>query len=148
MYREKQAHFRLYGSNGAVLSGTPDLVVVSGMEGTVYDAKTGQPSLADAVQVMVYMWALPLALPDFRGVTFAGTIVYPAQRSHIPASAIDDKFKQSLKSLIRRLAATQPAAKVASRQECRFCDLTEADCPERTSFIAPRSDDKAIELAF
>ena len=30
-----------------------------------------------------------------------------------------------------RLAADQPPARVPSRQECRFCDITAADYPER-----------------
>ena len=50
---------------------------------------------------------------------------------HIPAEAVDDQFIQNLGTLIRRLAAEQQAARVPSAQECRFCDITSADCPER-----------------
>ena len=44
---------------------------------------------------------------------------------------MDDQFIQNLGALIRRLAADKPPARVPSRQECRFCDITAADCPER-----------------
>ena len=49
----------------------------------------------------------------------------------IPAEAMDDQFVQNLGALIRRLAADEPAKRVPSAQECRFCDISAADCPER-----------------
>ena len=49
----------------------------------------------------------------------------------IPAEAVDDQFVQNLGALIRRLAADEPAKRVPSAQECRFCDISAADCPER-----------------
>ena len=33
--------------------------------------------------------------------------------------------------MIRRLADERPAKKAPSLQECRFCDISVADCPER-----------------
>ena len=44
---------------------------------------------------------------------------------------MDDQFVQNLGALIRRLAADEPAKRVPSAQECRFCDISAADCPER-----------------
>ena len=44
---------------------------------------------------------------------------------------MDDQSIQNLGALIRRLAADKPPARVPSRQECRFCDITAADCPVR-----------------
>ena len=49
----------------------------------------------------------------------------------IPAEAVDERFIQSLGALIRRIAADEPARRVPSRQECRFCDISAADCPVR-----------------
>ena len=40
-------------------------------------------------------------------------------------------FAKSLGTLIQRLAADAPAKKVPSGQECRFCDITTLECPER-----------------
>ena len=58
----------------------------------------------------------------------------------IPASGIDGKFVERLGALIRRLAAETPARRVPSTQECRFCDITKADCPERVE-AEPREEE-------
>ncbi len=44
---------------------------------------------------------------------------------------MDDQFIQNLGALIRRLAADKPPARVPSRQECRFWDISALDCPDR-----------------
>ena len=44
---------------------------------------------------------------------------------------MDDQFIQNLGALIRRLAADEPARRVPNRQECRFCNISASDCPER-----------------
>ena len=49
----------------------------------------------------------------------------------VPAEAVDEKFIQNLGALIRRLSTDEPARRVPSPQECRFCDITAADCPQR-----------------
>ena len=36
-----------------------------------------------------------------------------------------------LTSILRRLAAEAPPRRVPSAQECRFCDITAKDCPDR-----------------
>ena len=46
---------------------------------------------------------------------------------------MDDKFIQNLEALIDWLAARRPAKRVPSRQECRFCDISALDCPERVA---------------
>lgn len=46
----------------------------------------------------------------------------------IPASAVDERFIRSVKSLIQRLSDGEPAVRTPSRGECRFCDFTSADC--------------------
>ncbi len=49
----------------------------------------------------------------------------------ISAEAVDEQFIQNLGALIRRISSDEPARRVPSRQECRFCDISVADCPER-----------------
>ena len=49
----------------------------------------------------------------------------------IAADAVDERFISSVKSLIQRLSASEPAVRTPSRGECRFCDITLTDCPER-----------------
>ena len=50
------------------------MVAVKDIEGWVIDTKTGSPKTSDRVQVMIYMWALPKAIPAFAGVTFHGKV--------------------------------------------------------------------------
>ena len=129
-YVENQNSFRL-GGRYATLAGKPDLIAVKNSDAVIVDAKTGRPSPNHAVQVMIYQYAVPKALDQYRGVEFRGHVAYPEYNLEIPASRIDTNFVNNLGALIRRLAADTPAQKVPSYDECRFCDITGADCPER-----------------
>ena len=80
---------------------------------------------------MIYRYALPLALPQYRNVRIGGGVIYPTHTVRISADAVDDQFIQNLGALIRRLTADEPARRVPSGPECRFCDISVADCPER-----------------
>ena len=119
-FTENQNFFNLKG-RVATLGGKPDLITVDGNSGTIYDAKTGKPSPSHHIQVMVYMYAVPRALGQYKGVTFD------------PSTAIDGPFIENLSQLIRRVASSTPARKVPSQMECGFCNLTAADCPERAA---------------
>ena len=68
---------------------------------------------------------------DIGGLGLSGQVTYGDHTVRIPAEAVDEQFIQNLGTLIRRLAAETPPARVPSRQECRFCDISAADCPER-----------------
>ena len=139
VYTEAQNAFRLRGKF-ATLAGKPDLIAVKGQDVVIIDAKTGKPSPAHAVQVLIYMYAVPKSLGQYRGVEFRGHVVYPDAQVGIPVSGVDEKFTERLGSLIRRLAAETPARRVPSTQECRFCDITKADCPERVE-AEPREEE-------
>lgn len=126
---EGQNKFSLKGTC-ATLGGKPDLIGLNG-SGTIYDVKTGQPKPSDQAQVMVYMWAVPRALPKYRGLRFDGLVVYPDHEVRIPADSIDDTFVHNLAGLIKRVSAEAAPRRVPSLDECRFCDLTVKDCLER-----------------
>ena len=142
---ESQNHFRLRGSSGAILAGRPDIVTSGEGRRTVYEVKTGQPTPADRVQVMIYIYALP-NLSAYSGADFDGKVVYRDHQVDIPGSAVDETFKTSLFSLIRRVATADPARRVPSQLECALCDLTAEDCPERVESDA--SDDAATVKDF
>lgn len=125
---EGQNKFTLQG-NCATLGGKPDLISLNG-SGTICDIKTGQPKPSDHAQVMIYMWAAP-RLPRYRGVRFDGLVVYPDHEVPIPAEAVDSAFVENMAALIRRVSAEEPARRVPSPDECKFCDLTLKDCHER-----------------
>ena len=132
VFTESQNSFSLRGAS-ATLGGKPDLITSSGAKGTVYDTKTGRPSPSHHIQVMVYMYAVPRALRQYKGVRFDGKVVYDDHEVTIPASAIDQPFIDGLGELIRRIASGPPARKVPSVMECGFCNITKADCPERAT---------------
>ena len=130
LWLEGQNHFKLRGSC-AVLAGKPDMIAVRDRISAIVDAKTGRPSPAHIAQVMLYMYTVPRALPLHRDMVFDGVVVYDDHEVYIPAADVDDAFIDHAVSLIRRLAADEPPRKAPSAPECRFCDITEADCPER-----------------
>ena len=136
VFMEAQNAFRLRGRS-ATVAGKPDLIAVKGGDAVIIDAKTGKHSPAHAAQVLIYMYAVPLALKEYQGVQFRGHVVYADAQVSIPASGLEKKFVDNLASLIRRLASETPARRVPSAQECAFCDITKSDCPERVEGIVP-----------
>ena len=84
-------------------------------------------------------------MPEYRDANFAGEIVYNDHTHRVPQSGIDQGFIRNLGSLIRRIAAPEPPIRVPSAHECRFCDITTADCPERvdtaSDHVAATTDD-------
>ena len=127
---EGQNAFRLRGE-AATLAGRPDLFVLADRDATIIDVKTGQEQPWHRYQVMIYMYALPKAMPAYRDAKFSGEIVYNDHTRRVPQGGIDQGFVRNLGSLIRRIAAPEPPIRVPSASECRFCDITAADCPER-----------------
>ena len=127
---EGQNSFQLRGRS-ATLAGQPDLITQRDGQAVIVDVKTGQDSASHVVQVMIYLYAIPRAFEQYRTLKLRGQVTYDDHTVRITAEAVDDQFIQNLGALIRRLAADQPPARVLSRQECRFCDISTPDCPER-----------------
>ena len=127
---EAQNRFELRGRT-ATLAGRPDLIARREDNAVVVDAKTGHDSPSHAVQVMIYLYAIPRALERYRNLELSGQVTYRDHTIRVPAEAANDQFVKSLGALIRRVASETPARRVPSAQECRFCDIGPADCPER-----------------
>ena len=121
----------------ATVAGKPDLVVQREQEVKVIDIKTGRPKASDEIQVMLYMYLLPLARSEYRDCTITGLVVYGDHEVEIPAEAVDEGFLASVREVVARLAFRDPAVRVPSWGECRFCEITSADCPERVEGPAP-----------
>ena len=115
---------------------------------TVYDVKTGAKKDSDVIQVMLYMALLPYS-KRFRGKTFAGSII-PSEGGYmnIPATAVDDAFRQRVGHCLNILAAPIPPEKRPSAAECRFCDVARADCPEKLWLDGGQSVEDDGELPF
>ena len=127
---EAQNRFELRGRT-ATLAGRPDIIAHRENDVVIVDAKTGNDSPSHAVQVMIYLYAVPKALERYQNANLRGQVTYRDHTVRVPGDAVDEAFVQNLGALIRRLSADQPARRVPSRQECRFCDISAADCPER-----------------
>lgn len=130
VFTEEQNSFVLRGRS-AKLAGKPDLIVKKDDDAVVVDIKTGRPLPSHSVQVMIYMYAIPRSLGQHRGVRFRGQVVYSDHEVEIPGSAVDSEFVSNITELILRLASDQPARRVPSARECRYCSITTKDCPER-----------------
>lgn len=133
VFKEDQNRFRVRRPSGLTIAGRPDLIAV-GKDGlaTVYDAKTGEPRQSDIIQVMLYMMCLPYGSPLYKGKALQGRVVYKSGgHTHIPAEAIDTEFQGTVTYFLNLLESQDPPSKTPSPMECRFCDITTADCPDR-----------------
>jgi hypothetical protein len=98
---------------------------------TITDVKTGRERCSDRVQVMLYMHLVPQARPEYAGTRPAGCVVYNGSKVDIPPEAVDAKFIEAFEYFLGVVAGSEPALKVPSRHECRFCDIARTECPER-----------------
>ena len=127
---EAQNRFELRGKT-ATLAGRPDIIAHREDAAVVVDAKTGHDSPSHVVQVMIYLCAVPRALERYRNLRLSGQVTYRDHTVRVPAETVDDQFVKNLGALVRRLSADEPARRVPSRQECGFCEVSAADCPQR-----------------
>lgn len=132
LFLERQNSFKFRTPGGVVVSGIPDLVErTDSKHGIIYDAKTGQQAQSHQVQVMLYMYFLPRAKPEWADFTFDGMVYYKENRVEIPSAAIDGSFGENVSYFISVLASPEPPLKVPEAQNCRFCDIHRQECPER-----------------
>ena len=101
------------------------------MMASSWTPRPGDESPSHAVQVMIYLYAVPKALQRYSGTKLSGQVTYRYHTVRVSAEAVEVKFIQNLGALIHRLSADEPARRVPSPQECRYCDITGADCPQR-----------------
>lgn len=132
-YREGQNQFRVRRHTGLVIAGKPDLIAIDKAgHCTVYDCKTGNPRQSDIIQVMLYMMFLPYASPLYKGKELSGCVVYKTgMRSDIPTKAIDKNFQEKVTYFLNILESLNLPNRTPHPDECRFCDITSTDCPDR-----------------
>lgn len=131
VYAEDQNSFTLMGETGIEVSGKPDLVAIRGSEAYVEDCKTGTPRHSDHFQVLVYMLALPHVEGPWKGRKLDGRIIYGSTIVDVPASKIDTDLRELFRQTILTIGGPEPARKAPSWGECRYCDISKADCPQR-----------------
>jgi len=131
VYAEDQNSFTLQGNAGIEVCGKPDLVALRGSEAYVEDCKTGTPRHSDQFQVLVYMLALPHTNGPCQGRQLEGRIVYGSRVVDVPASRINAEMKELFRKTVLTIGGPEPPGKVPSWGECRYCDISRADCPQR-----------------
>lgn len=127
----KEQFFRVKGQT-AILSGKADLVTQGRQDRrpTIWDCKSGKPRESDTAQVLIEMVMMPLAWRA-PGMQFDGAVYY-ADGTTIWLTPADVKaFKPRLFAKLRELGRTERPAAAPSRDACRFCDVSEIDCPDR-----------------
>ena len=79
VHTEAQNSFRLEGAT-VTISGKPDLIITSASDPTyvlIIDVKTGQECPSHAAQLMIYLYALPKALQQYRDAKIGGEVFTP-----------------------------------------------------------------------
>ena len=138
---EAQNQFNVYSrSLNVTVAGKCDLTARQGDVLWIIDVKSGQPRASDQAQVMIYMYLFPKARRELQGLTIKGMLVYGDHEVVIEPEEVNGQFFQALQGLVQRQADTgEPAVKVPSWSECRFCDISGLHCPERVE-----QEDRAV----
>lgn len=131
---EGQNEFQAYGKI-AYLTGKPDIIAVKGDTGRIIDAKTGQPKNSHSIQVLIYMWMVPLALKQFRGIKFSGEVAYKVNRCPISPESLTPEMIDHFSDNIRAISDSSPPGKTPSKIECGRCKITDDDCGERLQLL-------------
>ena len=76
VFTENQNSFRFRGKF-ATLAGKPDLVAIKDHDAVIINAKTGRPSPHHSAQILIYQYAVPKTLHQYRGMEFRGHVIYP-----------------------------------------------------------------------
>lgn len=131
VYIEGQNDFRLQGKSGATLAGKPDIVGVKNGRCLVVDCKTGQERHSDKIQVLIYMLLLTQTHTACNGLPIDGEVQYSTGSVSVRAEDLTDQFRTQFRELMHKLGEPTPLVRVPSQSECRFCDITINDCPDR-----------------
>lgn len=135
---EKEKYGRVKGQ-AAILSWKTDVLTrAADRRPTIWDVKSGRPRDSDVTQVLIEMVMIPIAW-EAPTMQFNGVVVYPTHRVELKPSDAQ-ALKPRLFAKMKELASpTRPVA-APSRDACRYCDVTEEDCPERFRLDTPDAE--------
>lgn len=131
VFMEEQNAFKLRGQHGITLSGKPDIIALRDEAVYVIECKTGLPRGADQLQVLVYMLILPYVRPAWKHRAWQGRVRYQDHILEIPASAVDTQFRGIFRRTMEQVGGAAALCRVPSYAECRYCDISRHDCPQR-----------------
>jgi hypothetical protein len=137
---ENQNKFTIAGK-ATTLGGKVDIIATKPGKLLVSDAKTGQQRNSDFHQVLIYLFAIPIAFPDLvAGRTLSGEVAYRDRVVPVGAEYFKPERRKEILDLLARLGDDTPPAPVPSGHECSFCDITATDCTVRFG------EGKAVDL--
>ena len=119
VYVEGQNSFRLRGQS-ATLAGRPDLIVVRNHDALIIDVKAGQKQRSHYVQIMIYIYALPRALPQYQHAKLSGEVIYPTRTVRVPMGGLHTPVHQGPRSLDPPARRGQASRKGAQRTRVPF----------------------------
>jgi len=129
---EDQNSFHLDLPKGITVSGKADIVASDNtLRGIVVDCKTGRPKNSDQVQILLYMMFLPQSIKKYEGISFDGYVKYKDSEVPILHTDVDTDLKEVVWDLIKRIGGDKPCRKVPSYDECKWCDISKENCPEK-----------------
>jgi hypothetical protein len=128
---EDENFFKVQSKNGATLSGKSDLVAGRDGHVIVIDCKTGQRRASDEQQVLIYMRMLPLYFPQYQGLVITGRVQYRDGQVDLGPEKLDTQFETNLRHIMECVTGAAVPVRTPSLQECRYCNLTQNDCPDR-----------------
>jgi len=132
VFVEGANRFSLEIKPNLTLDGKPDLIALLEDRATVCECKSEGQKDSHQIQLMIYLYCLPRCFDQYKNIKLEGCLLYyPSTRIEIPQSMIDEGFIDHLNYWLKILGADTPPAKAPSENECLFCNITKADCPER-----------------
>jgi len=122
---EQSINFKIPNSK-VEIAGKSDCIIEKEDEVIIYDCKTGKESPTHQVQVMLYMYLLSKSKFSKKQIT--GVVMYKDKEIEIPN--LSEDFEENFKFFVNILSSPKPPMKNPG-SSCRFCSITENDCPER-----------------
>jgi hypothetical protein len=139
VYVEDQNKFTLRGQV-TTLAGKPDVVAVRRDDALVIDCKGGKRRSSDALQVLLYMFAIPLYHPAWRpSLRLAGEVQYRDGSLPIQPEQFTPALRERIVALLKRMGNATPPTPVPSASECAWCPVSSIDCKARVEGGVPET---------
>ncbi len=119
---EKYIEYKIPNSN-AIIQGRIDCAIETEDTITIYECKTGKERDSDQAQVMLYMYILSKNSKK----QIKGIISYNDKEIEI---ILPENFEENFNFFVNKLISIECPIKNPGN-DCRFCDITKEDCPER-----------------
>ncbi len=147
VHREGAIDFKLEGTT-AVVAGKPDIIgnfivpplmIEPGKPDPTYtlivDGKGGIQRESDIWQVKIYLYAIPKCRKDRVRGPLKGEVQYKSNDVRKPVTLADADVEKIV-AMIKQLAGPTPLVKKAHRDDCKWCNIGQWDCPEKVLPVA------------